>query len=257
MQPLFRSIAFLLSGIAAFAAPLAACHAQGSSGKLRPADLLANPEKYLNQTVTIEVTEPLYGPSTPEALAKVEYGQVGVMIPDAGGLQLSLVPAGFKIGDPNRYKQKFSQVLSTPLKVRGEFLLDQDLSEQSKRKAYVLRVASIEPLDLGQGKKVSLSEIKANPAAYDRQPIVYEGVYRYGFEISSLDKEIWLSTRAGAEIVGKPAGKPAFNETYRIRVSGIFYSKPGAHYGHLGGYPFEILASKVEYLGVANEPIVN
>jgi hypothetical protein len=104
-------------------------------------------------------------------------------------------------------------------------------------------------LPLGPPQKVSsLKEIQADPARWDRKLITYEGVYRYGFGISALDRDIWLEIAPGAAVEGRPAGRSGISSNY-VRVTGILFAKPGASYGHLGGYRFELLASKIEYLG--------
>ena len=57
---------------------------------------MEKPDNYLNQTVDVEILEPLYGPSRPEDLARAEYGQVEVRFPEGMSETLSLVPAAFK-----------------------------------------------------------------------------------------------------------------------------------------------------------------
>jgi hypothetical protein len=218
---------------------------------LRPSDLLASPASYLNKEVEIEVVEALYGPSTPKALATLEYGQVQILIPDPSGAELTMVPAAFRVEDPNRYKNKFDRVLVSPLKVRGQFLSDDDLAKQSRRPRYVIRVASAEPLITTPPATLrSLSEVKADPSRWDRKPVIYEGVYEQRFEVSALDKEIWLAFKPQTEVLNKPTTPNQWG-AFRVRVTGILFAKPGAHYGHLGGYPYEILASKIEYLAKA------
>lgn len=227
--------------------PTLACRAQAAP--LKPSDLLAAPAKYLNRPVEIEIVESLDGPVTPQALATNEYQQYRIQIPEAVAAQISIVTPAFRLNDPNRYKKKFDRVITSPLLLRGEFLSDEDLAKQSNRPAYVIRLASWEPLAEKNPEAVpSLATLKADPARYDRKLVVYEGVYKYGFETSALDGEIWLAVREGATIVGilpRAPGKPA---PRRVRVTGILFAKPGAYYGHLGGYRFQILASKVEYL---------
>lgn len=88
----------------------------------------------------------------------------------------------------------------------------------------------------------------------DRRRIVYEGTYRSGSDVSALDGVIWLSISPDAEILGTPASRDEEKNLQRLRVTGILFSKPGARYGHLGGYPLQIQASKVEYLGEAVAP---
>ena len=213
---------------------------------MRPSELIENANNYLNQTVELEIVEPLYGPSKPEDLARVEYGQVQVRIPEGGNGTLSLVPQAFKATDPNRYRNKFDHVIESPLRVKGELLKDDEMSKATHAPAYVIRVLSMEPLVMGPPQKVaSLDVIKANPAQWDRKQIEYEGTYQTGFEVSSLDGDIWLETAPNTKIV--KSGNVGANAN-RVRVTGILFARPGARYGHLGGYKFQLTASKIEYL---------
>lgn len=218
----------------------------GSAGALRPSELLAAPDKYLGKTVELEIVEPLYGPSTEAALKASEYGGMEVMIPDGGGPTLKLVPSAFKPEDPNRFKNKFDRVMRPPARVKGEFLKDAEMTESLHRPYYLIRVVSWEPMALEAPVTVkSLAEIKADPAKWDRKPVVYEGMYENRFEVSAVDKDIWLDFQANAQVLNRPADS---SKPQRIRVTGVLFSKPGARYGHLGGYSFEILASQVEFL---------
>ncbi|MFO1519082.1 MAG: hypothetical protein U1F57_05400 [bacterium] len=228
----------------------ASCAGVSSAQSLIPADLLKEPTKYLNRRVEVDIVEPLYGPSTPQALANAEYGQLQILVPNSASAEVSLVPTSFRLEDPNRYKQKFDRVLKSPLRVKGEFLSDDDLAKEAKRPRYVIRVSSAEPLPMGSALPVrSLAEIKVDPARWNRKFIVYEGVYENRFEVSAVDREIWLSFRPDVELIGKPDAKPGGSQIHRVRVTGTLFSEPGMRYGHLGGYPFELLASKVEFLG--------
>jgi len=213
---------------------------------LRPSELIENANNYLNQTVELEIVEPLYGPSKPEDLARVEYGQVQVRIPEGGNGTLSLVPQAFKATDPNRYRNKFDHVIESPLRVKGELLKDDEMSKATHAPAYVIRVLSMEPLVMGPPQKVaSLDVIKANPAQWDRKQIEYEGTYQTGFEVSALDGDIWLETAPNTKIIKTGTVGTQAN---RVRVTGILFARPGARYGHLGGYKFQLTASKIEYL---------
>jgi len=223
--------------------------AQVRKNTLRPSELLSEANKYLNQSVEVEILEPLYGPANAEQLARVEYGQVEVRIPEAQSGRLSLVPQAFKASDPNRYRQKFDHVIESPVKVRGEFLKDEEMSNAEHRGIFVLRVMSIEPVALGQPEKIgSLKEIESDPTRWDRKLVSYEGVYQSGFEVSSLDGEIWLETAPKATIIKPPDATPGARSN-KVRVTGILFSKSGAHYGHLGGSRFQLVATKIEYLG--------
>jgi hypothetical protein len=215
---------------------------------LRPTEILENPARYLHKVVEVEIVEPLSGALTAEALTRLEYGQVDVRIPEGPAGSLVLVPAAFKLEDPDRYKNKFDRVITSPVRVRGELLRDEELSKAYRRPAYVIRVSAIEPLRLESPELIrSLSQIQSNPAAWDRKLVTYEGVYESRFEVSALDRGIWLDFAPGAAIIGRPA-KPDRSPSHGVRVTGTLFARPGASYGHLGAYHFELIASKVEYL---------
>jgi len=221
--------------------------AQKRNHTLRPLELIENGNAYLNQTVDLEILEPLYGPSKPEDLARAEYGQIEIRIPEGSSGTLSLMPAAFTATDPNRYRNKFDRVIESPVRVRGELLSDDEMSKSMHRPVYVVRVLSMEPIVMGQPNKIaSLDAIKADPAQWDRKQIEYEGIYQTGFEKSALD-EMWLDTQPTTKII--KTGNVG-SQANRVRVTGILFARPGAHYGHLGGYKFQLTASKIEYLEV-------
>jgi hypothetical protein len=206
--------------------------------------LVERAEAHLGSTASVDIVEPLYGPSTPEMVTSSEYGQVRVGAPDSAGGELSLVPEAFRLADPDRYKNKFDRVLRSPLRVRGELLEDVELSRPNRR-ALVLRVLAIEPLVLPAPIKVSsVDELLADPGRFDRAVIEIEGEHTRGFEKSSLEGKIWLSTYPDAEIVPRPVTGTGRN---RVRAVGVLFSKPGARYGHLGGYPMMLVATRLEY----------
>lgn len=220
--------------------------AQTTNNPLRAPDLVQHAKTYLNQTVEVEILEPLYGAATPEDLARLEYGNILVHIPEGLGGTLSLVPESFKATDPNRYRNKFDRVIQAPVRVKGQLLHDEERSKRTRSPVYVIRVSSVEPIDLGQPEKVpSLNAIKSDPAKWDRKYVAYEGIYETGFELSALDKVIWLETWRNAEIV-KTGNTGSAN---RVRVTGILFTR-GVGYGHLGVSKFQITATKIEYLGV-------
>jgi hypothetical protein len=236
-------LAFFLGGPACAAATTA-------PPTLRPAELLEQARSWVGKLVTVDIVEPLQGPSTPELLAKVEYGTVRVSIPESPGRDLALVPAEFRLADADRYKRRFDRVLTSPLRVQGEFLAD-----PGSGTAFVLRVLSLEPLPEAPPIRVaSVAEILADPARFDRKLIEIEGMHHSGFEISALESKIWLSRAPNAGVVRKaaangdekPAGQPSGWGTRRVRVVGTLFSRPGAHYGHLGGYPLLLVAREIE-----------
>lgn len=218
-----------------------------SNAPLRPAAVVEKFDSLLGQTIQVDVVEPLHGPSTEEALAGLEYGQIRIDVPDASGGELSLVPEAFRLSDPERYKKKFDRVLTSPVRIRGDLLEDLELSRPNRR-ALVLRVLSIEVLELPAPIKVSsVDELLVDRARFDRQVIEIEGEHERGFEKSRLAGKIWLSFAPDVEIVNAPAGGPTPRGRNRVRVVGVLFSREGAHYGHLGGYPLMLVASRVEY----------
>lgn len=74
-------------------------------------------------------------------------------------------------------------------------------------------------------------------------------MYVSGFEVSTLDGDIWLGCEPGCERSGEPNERHRGRSTHRVRVTGLLYAKPGARYGHLGSCGFQLDASKIEYLG--------
>jgi hypothetical protein len=217
--------------------------AQAERQELTTSQIMGAPDRYLTRTVTVVIVEPLSGPATEKALASLEYGQVRVDIPDGGPEDLSLMPSAFRLDDPNRYKRKFDRPLVSPIKVRGEFLIDPELKH---RKSYIIRVAYYEPLSPPAPMPVrSLAEIEAAPAKWDRQRIVYEGTYEHAFEVSSLDRRIWLGFSQATALVNRPAKQLG---KHKVRVTGYLYARPGGRYGHLGGYTCELVADRIEFL---------
>lgn len=219
-------------------------------GVLRPNDLLDAPASYLGRDVDLVIVEQLSGPPTLEALAKADYGQIRVEVLDNQGKDFALVPAGFRQGDPNRYKLKFDRVIEGPIRVHGIFESDDDLAASLRHPAYVLRVASIAPLEREAPARLgSTAEIAARRDSWDRRLVVYEGVWTTGFEVSMLDDAIWLSPARGVTEIGTSPARQGGRTKERVRVTGILFAKPGALYGHMGSGRYQLLASRIEHLG--------
>ena len=219
--------------------------AQSTPPELTLKQLLSAPDNYLNRPIEVVIVEPLAGPATAKALASIEYGQVRIRVPDGGAVDLSLVPSAFRMSDPARYKQKFERPLASPIKVRGELLLDPEMSNKN-RKSYVIRVAAYEALPLAVPKPVkSIAELDADPPKWDRQRIVYEGTYENRFEVSALDGRIWVGFSPTAEIVNAPSQRTG---KHKARITGYLYAKSGGVFGHLGAYTYELVADKIEFL---------
>lgn len=205
--------------------------------------MLETPERHVGRMVDVVIVEPLRGPQTAAALASAPYGYVSVDVPDGGPRNVLLVPSTFALRDPDRYKRKFDSPLRSPLRVRGEWMVDK---ENGPRETWVIRVASCEAVEPPAPRVVKgLSEIDADPARWDRQRIVYEGTYAQAFEISALDRSIWLGFQASTSVVRPPAQRAG---THKVRVTGYLYAKRGGAYGHLGGYRCMLFADTIEYL---------
>jgi hypothetical protein len=210
----------------------------------RPAELIEHPDRWLGTDVYVEIVESLEGPATMEQLARAEYGQVRVRVPEAPATSLSLVPAEFRLDDPDRYRKRFDRVLRSPLLVHADLLEDPEL-RRGARRSLVLRVRSIETLPQPEPVRVSgIAELLADPRRFDRSVIEIEGMHVSRFEVSALDSKIWLERAPDARVVGTAtAGWGA----RRVRVIGTLFSKPDAHYGHLGSYPLLLVAREIEY----------
>jgi hypothetical protein len=218
-----------------------------SPPRLHSIDLLDAPKRFVNQTLDVDIVEPISGYADPT------YGQLCVEIPEAGSCELALVTPAFKPNDPDRYKHRFDQKLTAPVHVRGEFLSDDDLARQTHLPAYVIRVSSAEAIPTQPPEPVaSVSELLEHREHFDRRNVVIEGTWETGFEKSTLDEQVWLSSERGAEVVG--TASPATGRGIarnRVRVIGLLFARPNARYGHLGSAKMELRASRIEYLGPA------
>lgn len=238
-------LALVLATLAGWACQGMLAMAQSAPDAVALNLLLATPDRYLNRPLDILIVEPLEGPATAKALAAIEYGQVRIRVPDDGSQDVALVPAAFRMSDPNRYKAKFDRPLESPIKVRGELLADNEMETGTRRKHYVIRVASYEYLPPATPKPLkSIAELDAAAATWDRQRIVYEGTYETAFEVSALDKRIWLESSRTTEMVNAPSQRLG---RHAVRVTGYIYTKRGG-YGHLGGYAYELVADRIEFL---------
>lgn len=212
--------------------------------RLRAPRLLDEAERWLGKLVDVEILEPLEGPTTLDALARLEYGQVGVRIPEGHTHSLTLVPAEFSLADPKRYRRRFDRVLVPPLLVRAELLEDLELRHGARR-SFVLRVRSIETLPQEAPVRIhDVAELLADPQRFDRRVIEIEGTHVTGFERSALESRIWLEHTPDARIVGTP---PEGWGTRRVRVVGTLFAQPNGHYGHLGAYPLLLRAREIEF----------
>ena len=104
-------------------------------------------------------------------------------------------------------------------------------------------------------KIVNFSELISNPEEYNGTNICTEGIYLSGFEASSLgagfyelsgsvyltEPAIWVE---GTEITELGECKTSQGYSFcSAKVCGHF--EYGRHYGHLGGYEYQIISSKI------------
>lgn len=220
------------------------CLTHCTAAPLTTAELLKTPDRYLGKTVDVQIAERLW-PSTPEAQTSPSSGSIQVLNADLDAKVLRLVTSIYRQDNPDRFRDKFDRVMIPPLRVKGEFLLDREMTESSHLPYYVIRVLSWEGAPVQAPVALTLSQIKVDPAKWDRKRVIYEGVHSEGFELSVLDQEIWLDVTNETLIEGKPVPQEG---CCQVRVTGTLFSNPSRRYGHINHYPFAIEAAKLEYL---------
>jgi hypothetical protein len=216
---------------------------------IRPNDLLDNPSSYLDREITVTIVEPLVGPVTVEMLLATDFALPRVLLPDNLDKDLILVPLDFDLASKDRYRKKFASVVKSPMLVQARFESDDALAKDVGHPVYVLRVSLLNPLMTGEPFVLrDLSEIAKG--GWDRRFMVYEGIYTYGSEVSSMDNSLEISPHAGMIESGTvPPVSSSGRIVERARVTGFLLAKPGASYGHLGWARAELFATKIEHLG--------
>jgi hypothetical protein len=109
--------------------------------------------------------------------------------------------------------------------------MDEPLCRKPPR--YVLVVERVLPLDLGRPIRIASFEALGSDGRYDRKLVEVEGSIEAGFEMHRIGP-MWVSFarfRAGA--IPEPSAPG--------RVVGVLHAKPGARYGHMGGYEYELV----------------
>jgi hypothetical protein len=100
-------------------------------------------------------------------------------------------------------------------------------------------------------------ELLRNPGKYDGKNVTVRATWRYGFEWSQfycldcLDKgKAWLQIPSDIDDASTttlraiPKGAGIVNVT----VQGVFMS--GSHFGHLNGYPYQIVARRISNVAI-------
>ena len=216
---------------------------------IRPNDLFDNPQRYVGHEIEVTIVEQLIGPSNAEELAAVKYGALQVSVPEHIGWGLALVPQNFSMKSSDRYRLKFDAIIESPVIVRAVFEKDSALTKDTGRPVYLLRVLSTwatrpeTPIVLP-----GLAEIAKG--GWDRRLIVYEGVFTWGFEVSTIDATMWLTRARNVVEVGLIGSAQKGNTKEHVRVTGYLFARPGSIYGHMGSGRSELLATKIEHLGI-------
>jgi hypothetical protein len=188
--------------------------------------------------IDVDLLEDLDGPATEEERKRALRGAYTVC--GHGGHDIDLVPS------------KFDQVLAPPVRVHGRFVYEGDPRVAAfydtmcagwgdcmdeplcrKRPRYVLVVERVVALDLGRPIQIASFEALGSDGLYDRKLVEVEGSIESGFEVHRIGP-MWVSYarfRSGA--IPQPSGPGRF--------VGILHAKPGARYGHMGGYEYELV----------------
>lgn len=204
---------------------------------MRAIDLADAPERYVGKTVTVDIVEHLMNGTE----------GIRVDIPEHGAMRLTLV----------RDASLGSERIESPIRVRGELerRFPSGLLEKANNCCFVIRASSIEPLVLPPAVPApAIDAILADRPRWDRRPVIYEGVWAYGWEWSLLDLRISLDLRIDAAQAARNANLPrpphGKGSEVRVRVTGILFSHGNLGYGHLNARPLGLLASKLEVLDV-------
>ena len=102
--------------------------------------------------------------------------------------------------------------------------------------AFCLSACGIQP-----ARKVSSSELLANPQAFDGQRVRLEGIVSYGFENCIIDGSIWYW----------PKNESCYDLSSNLNAwhghGAVIGTVSLSNQGHLGGFPFSIVNATVEH----------
>jgi hypothetical protein len=95
-------------------------------------------------------------------------------------------------------------------------------------------------------QKITLQELQANSEQLDGAKIELVGLYEQMLETSAIEGKIWLETSKSTVL---PTGKTLSELNHvQLRVLGTISTK-SKNYGHLGMYPFQLQADRIELIG--------
>lgn len=98
----------------------------------------------------------------------------------------------------------------------------------------------------GNALELTQQELSETPTRFNGQVISTVGTYNSGFEVSSLNDDIWVDFAPGYQVFNKPCDVGNYRK-YPVHITGRLESEPGTRYGHLGGYRARLVADKIIY----------
>lgn len=180
---------------------------------------------------------------------------------------IDLVRPPFVADDSNRYI-RFGPLYRgvQKAKIKGKFVIDLMKTPTRPIENDVIVVDNLEVLPYPEAEKrvvnqeiLSQMEKDGSISALNQKRIVYEGEYSAGFELSTLDKKIWvyaINTENGdaqtalSKYIDEYRTKNAKtgNISTRVRMTGIFHVATVGRYGHLGYAPYLLMADTITFL---------
>jgi hypothetical protein len=139
----------------------------------------------------------------------------------------------FPVGWTERILHQGTQLRFVSVDGRGRAFSESGVYDTARLARALARVTQRNEL-----RDVTENEIREAPRLFHGQLVRFDGVWSSRFERSSI-AEGWLTLASEFSIPPSPAEQ-------RVRVTGLWLSEPGQVYGHLGGYPAEMLAYDVE-----------
>ncbi|MFZ1654763.1 MAG: hypothetical protein WBO92_00080 [Candidatus Moraniibacteriota bacterium] len=180
---------------------------------------------------------------------------------------LDLVYPPFTTDDPARYARVAPLYRGEQrVSIKGKFVIDLMKTPTRPIENDVIVVDHFDILPFPEPEKgVITKEIfsqmieDGSIASLNRKRITYEGEYGSGFEVSLLDKLIWVNfieTEMGNAVdelerfmrTHSEMKKEDGQMKSKVRVTGVLYATPGQRYGHLGRTLYQMMVDTVVFL---------
>lgn len=195
--------------------------------------LVSHPD-WVGKRVTVDLFEPLYDD---EHSSVAPRGGYDVEVDGVGATRLGLIPAS---------RGAMPDEVHPPVRVTGVL--------RTAKFGFVLAAERIEPLSFPTPERLAHADelYEHGSARRAERYVEVEDEYATAFEVSRLGRRVWLDAYPDAKIRCEPPDEKVHRldvERHRVRVVG--YAHAGDTYGHLGGYPAEIVATEIVYLDPA------